>query len=117
MWLTINRGRMDQRITLQQRVKSRSAAGEQTYTWANLATDPEVWAEANPTRGREFFAAAQQQVEAPMAFRILWRNDVDQTMRVLWRGRPYDIAAAPTDTRGAREELWLNCIGGVLDGR
>jgi SPP1 family predicted phage head-tail adaptor len=115
--LSIDHGKMDQRITLQQRVKTRSAAGEETYSWANLATNPEVWAEANPVRGREYFAAAQTQADKPMAFRIHWRDDVDANMRVLWRGQPYDIAAAPQDTRGARDELWLHCIGGVLDGR
>lgn len=111
---TIIAGRLDQRITLQRRVPATTPAGEQTYTWSDLAS---VWAEANPTRGREFFAAAQLQCEAPMAFRIRWRADLDRTMRVLWRGQPYDIAAEPVETRGARDELWLHCFGGVRDGR
>jgi SPP1 family predicted phage head-tail adaptor len=115
--LSIDHGKLDQRITLQQRVVNRLPSGEEKYTFANVATNPEVWAEANPVRGREFIAAAQVQADKPMAFRILWRDDIDSTMRVLWRGEPYDIAAEPMDTRGAREELWLHCVGGVRDGR
>jgi SPP1 family predicted phage head-tail adaptor len=115
--LSIDHGKMDQQVTLQSRVSNRLASGEDKYTWANLATNPTVWAEANPVRGQEFVAAAQVQADKPMAFRIRWRSDVDATMRVLWRGEPYDIMAAPMDTRGAREELWLHCVGGVRDGR
>lgn len=113
----LNAGPLDQRITFQQRVPTQTPAGEQTYTWANLASAPEVWAEANPVRGREFVAAAQMQADAPMSFRIRWRADITTAMRVLWRGLPYDIVAEPMDTRGAREELWLHCVGGIRDGR
>jgi SPP1 family predicted phage head-tail adaptor len=115
--MTLHAGPLDQRITLQRRVANVLPSGEDKYTWANLATTPEVWAEVNPKRGREFFAASQMQVEDPVAFRIRWRDDLDATMRVLWRGRAHDIAAAPVDTRGAREELWLYTVAGVRDGR
>lgn len=115
--MALSAARLDQRITLQRRVANRLGSGENKYTWENLPSVPEVWAEANPARGREYFAAAQMQVEDPVAFRIYWRDDIDATMRVLWRGQAHDIAASPVDTRGAREELWLYTVAGVRDGR
>jgi SPP1 family predicted phage head-tail adaptor len=115
--MTRNAGAMDQRITLQYRVANVLPSGENKYTWANLATAPEVWAEANPVRGREFFAAAQMQAENPVAFRINYRSDIDATMRVVWRSQAHDIAAAPVDLRGAKESLWLYTVAGVRDGR
>jgi SPP1 family predicted phage head-tail adaptor len=113
----MNHVRMEERITLQARVNNRLPSGENKYTWANLPTNPEVWAEVNPQRGEQHFAAAQQQVENPLAFRIYWRDDIDATMRVLWRGQACDITAAPVEPYGARKFLWLYTVAGVRDGR
>lgn len=113
----LNLGRLDQRITLQRRVPNQRPSGENKYTWENLPTRPEEWAEANPMKGREYFAAMQMQVEDPVAFRIRYRADLDATMRILWRGQAHDIAASPVDTRGLTEELWLYTVAGVRDGR
>lgn len=110
----ISAGRLDQRITLQQRVDSVNAYGENEPTWADVAT---VWASADTKRGREFFAAAQQQAEGPVMFRIRWRDGVHERMRVLWRGQPHEIAAPPVDAFGAKDSLDLYCVAGIRDGR
>lgn len=107
-------GRLDQRITLQQRVDAVNTLGENAYTWSDVAT---VWASADPKRGREFFAAAQQQAEAPVAFRIRWRSGVTERMRVLWNAQPFEIAAPPVDAYGMKESIDLYCVAGVRDGR
>lgn len=112
--MSLAAGLLDQRITLQQRVDSVNGFGENVPTWSDVAT---VWASADPKRGREFFAAAQQQAESPVMFRIRWRDDVHERMRVLWRGRPMEIAAPPVEPYGGREALELYCVAGVRDGR
>jgi SPP1 family predicted phage head-tail adaptor len=112
--MSINAGRMDQRITLQQRVDNVNEFGENQPTWADVAT---VWASADPKRGREYFAAAQQQAEGPCMFRIRWRADVHERMRVVWNAEPFEIAAPPVNAYGMKESLDLFCVAGVRDGR
>lgn len=111
----ISAGRLDQRVELQARgATTQNAVGENTAAWATYAT---VWAHAEPLRGREFFAAGQQQQAVDVRFRIRWRNDVLGTHRLLWRGVPYDIVGAPIDAGGKQVYLELMAVTGVRDGR
>lgn len=107
-------GQLDQRITLQRRVSNVDGAGQDVYTWTPLA---EVWARAQPLRGKEYFAASQTQATVDVRFVIRWRDDIDETMRVLWRGEPHAIVSPPIDPEGHRESLELMCVKGVGDGR
>lgn len=100
------------RVTLQSRSVTQDALGQEAASWADVVT---VWAQAQPLRGREFFAAGQTQSEVTTRFLIRWRSDVVPTMRVIWRGEPYDIDAA-IDVDGARQVLELMCRAGVRDG-
>ena len=60
-------GKLDQRITLQAKSVTRDAMGGEVITWADQAT---VWAQADPLRGREYFAAKQEQSEITIRFKI-----------------------------------------------
>lgn len=110
----LNAGRLDQRITLQVRVDAVNQFGENVPTWSTFA---EVWAAADPKRGREYFAAAQIQAEGPVAFRIRWLAGVHERMRVLWLGQPYEVASLPVNAFGMKESLDLYCVAGPRDGR
>jgi SPP1 family predicted phage head-tail adaptor len=112
--MSVNAGRLDQRITLQEPVQTRQPSGEVIKSWADVAT---VWASADPKRGAEYFAALQMQAEGPVMFRIRWRSGVLSTWRVVWRGANYDIASPPVDAYGMKESLDLYCVTGVRDGR
>lgn len=112
--MTINAGQFDQRITIQQRSASVDALGQESTSWSTLAT---VWAKARPTRGRDLFAAGQQQATIDVLFCIRYRVDVDPaTCRVLWNSVPYDIVGQPANVNGAGVELELHCTAGVRDG-
>lgn len=102
---------MNQRVTLQRRATGVDALGQPASTWEDIAT---VWAQAEPLRGREFFAAGQTQQEAQVRFRIRWRADVVPAMRVLWRGEPHEIGAA-INVDGARAVLELMASAGVKE--
>jgi SPP1 family predicted phage head-tail adaptor len=111
----VNAGDLNQRIRIEQRVKSDNTKGEIAKgVWATLA---DVWANARPLRGREFFAAAQMQAELTTKFTIRYRTDVDETMRVIWKGEPYEIAAPPIEVGGGHEWIELMCKKGIGDGR
>lgn len=105
---------LTEQIVLQVRAAGLDAHGQESTTWADLAT---VWAKAEPLRGRDFFAAAQTQLSVSVRFVVMYRSDLVGTMRVLWRGKPYDIQGDPIDVDGRRHSMELMCQSGVRDGR
>ena len=108
----LNAGQLDQRITLQSKVAGVDSLGQDSTTWADVAT---VWAQAQPIRGREFFAAGQTQSEVSVRFRIRYRSDVTEQMRVLWRSVAHDIEAV-IQTNGDKTGIELMCLSGTKDG-
>lgn len=110
---TVAAGRLEQRVTLQQRVAGVNALGQASTSWANMV---EVWAAVEPLRGREFFAAGQTQSEVTTRITIRYRQGVTSAMRVVWRGQPYDIREV-IEPNGQRQTLELMCLQGVGDGR
>lgn len=107
-------GDLRERVTIQQRAVTLDAIGENTAGWTDLAT---VWANAEPLRGREYFAAGQQQQLVDVRFRMRYRSDVTGAMRVVWRGLPHDIVGPPINVEGRREFLELMTVQGQRDGR
>lgn len=113
----INAGRLTERITLQLRATGVDALGQESTTWADMAT---VWASATTKRGREYFAAGAVQADAVTVFRIRYRADVlhsSGALRVVWGGRPYDITEPPQDVDGQHIAMDLVCSTGARDGR
>lgn len=107
-------GDLRERVSIEQRAESLDGIGENQGAWSTLAT---VWANAEPLRGREYFAAGQQQQTVDVRFRIRYRADVTGLMRVVWRGVPHDIVGPPINVEGRREYLELMTVQGQRDGR
>lgn len=90
-------GRMDRRITFQTFTEAADGAGEPVKTWANLGSNPTVWAEVTPLaltnlgRGQEIFDADQILGQADARFRIRYRSDITVEMRVVYASENYDI--------------------------
>ena len=105
-------GRLNQTVTLQSRTTVQDAAGHDTITWTDIAT---VRAEVRALSAREFFAAAQTQMEQTIKVRIRYRSDVDMTCRLVWQGRNHDITGVIPI--GRNDVLELLCLQGVKDGR
>ena len=105
-------GKLDQRVTLQRRVFTQDAAGQEVIVWTDVATR---WAQVQALRGREFFAAAQVQQEQSVKVRLRYLAGIDSTMRLVWQGRNHDITGViPV---GRNEMLEIMCLQGVKDGR
>ncbi len=110
----IDAGKKNQRITVQRRSgEAQNDLGEQTDPFADLAS---MWAQAEPLRGREFFAVGQMQRSVDVRFRVDFREDLLETDRILWRGVPHEIVSI-IDVDGARHELEIMAQSGVRDGR
>lgn len=98
-------GELCHRLTLQAPAPGAvDARGHGPDSFVDVAT---VWGDAQPIRGREFFAAGQQQAAVEVRFRIRYRGDVLASWRVLWRGQAYELRSPPIDTLGQRKQLEL----------
>jgi SPP1 family predicted phage head-tail adaptor len=107
-------GRLDQRVTVENKTVARNSIGEETETWAALAT---VWASYRPVRADERIAGAQLQAEFDAVFRIRSLPGVTAESRVTWRGQRFDLVGQPVLVAGRERLLDLYCTSGVRDGR
>jgi len=113
--------RYRQRVTFQMQVEEQdSETGALTRTWETVELDSEtplsdVPAEVLTGPGREFNAADAKQAETSARINLRWFPDLDQSWRVVWDGRNYDILSWETDLTG-RRELRLRVKHGVTDG-
>lgn len=104
---------LDQRITLQRQLPGQDGLGEVNGAWVDVQ---DVFAQAQPLRGRELFNAAQMQASVDVRFVVRWRDDIDATWRVLWRGVAHEITAPPIDVDGQQQWLELMCTAGIRNG-
>lgn len=62
--------------------------GNQNSDW--IETD-HLWARVSNIYGREYFAAAAVQLEKMLVFTTRYREGLDESMRIRFQGRDYDI--------------------------
>lgn len=107
-------GRLSRRVMIQQRVESRTPAGNVVWTWQDFCP---AWAEIAGIAGREGQTNAQVQATITHAITIRYVPGVVAKMRVVEIGCPdvaYDIEAPLANAR--RTELRLLCITRDADG-
>lgn len=100
----IRAGQLRQRITLQKPETTVSGYGERSVTWTDVDT---VWADFVPLSVREFIASSQTQSQLSARVVIRFRDDVDASMRLVFRGKVYNIAGVLPDPFSGREYLTL----------
>lgn len=107
--------RLRHRITLQRQFNSQdSNTGENHVSWENAYVN--VAAEVLTGPGRESVVSATKTAETDARMNFRWLPDIDQSMRVVWDGKHYDISGIEYD-RTARREIRLTCKQGLTDGR
>lgn len=108
-------GQLDKRVQFQQRGNQANGLGESIAAWVDLGTP--VWAKVEPLSGRDFLAAGAMQQSVDTRFVLRYRAQFeDPSLRLMWRGKPYDIVSAiPVD--GGTEWLEIMAVSGVRDGR
>ncbi len=112
--MTIAAGKLDQRVTFQQKSVTKNAIGEEVVSWIDFAT---VWAEVRPVRGAEFYAANQMQQTLDMRVFVRQRADLTNDMRMIWKAQPYDITGLIPGTGPYHGSLEITVINGVRNGR
>lgn len=87
--------------------------GEMVPGWALVAT---VWASVEPLSAREFIAAQAGQSEVTARVMMRHRDGITPDMRLVHRGKNYDIHGVLPDSKSGRHYLTLPVSEGVNDG-
>lgn len=105
-------GKLNRRVTIEQRASTRSAAGEEVAAWAAVAT---VWACIRPLSGFERNRARIAGAETEVEIYCRYRAGITTDMRVTHGGKRYAIHAV-IDSDMAHRELQLLCTESLADG-
>lgn len=113
--------RLRHRVTFQRQVNVRNpATGLDDTAWENATANGVVLvnvpAEVLTGAGRELIAAGAKQAETKARINLRWFPGLEQTWRILWDDRVFDIAGMATDIT-ARREWRLQCVDGLSDGQ
>jgi SPP1 family predicted phage head-tail adaptor len=94
-------GTLDQRVTFQsESVTTNARGGRDSTGWSDIATAPTVWARVERAQGAEEESADRVQNRYVLTVTIRNRDDLDERMRLNWRGRAYNIRSIePYDHR------------------
>jgi SPP1 family predicted phage head-tail adaptor len=93
-------GKLDQRITFQRRTGASDGAGGTVYSWADLTSNPTVWANVLTARLGEATEEGRMNATALVVFTIRNRQDIDERDRISWGGEMHNIRSVRRD--GAR---------------
>lgn len=86
-------GKLNERITFQAYTETSDGGGGTTKGWANIATNPTIWCEVVAKSGKESVISDRITATMVTIFRIRNRSDLNETMRISWRGSFYNIRA------------------------
>lgn len=78
------------RITIQVLETLTNDNGFEIETWVDFR---DFWAAVTNLHGREYFAAATVQAEKTVKFTIRYTDEIDTSMRILFKGKQYNITS------------------------
>lgn len=81
-------GKMRHKIEIQVYSDIENEVGESTKQWI---TYKKVWAEKKQLRGNNSYNDEKESLEYTYRFKIRYRNDLDESMRIVHKGTIYDI--------------------------
>lgn len=107
-------GELRHRVELQRpEFNQDPVTGEMTPTWLEVA---KLYASIEPLSARDFIAASAAQSKVSARLLIRYRAGVDSTMRIIHRGKIYNIEGVLPDQKSGLDYLTLPCSEGVDDG-
>lgn len=107
-------GQLRQRVLLQRKsYEQDQKSGAMVETWQDVAN---VWASVEPLSVREFIASQAMQAGITARAVIRYRADMEATMRLIHRGKIYNIIGILADKNSGLEYQTLTLSEGVNDG-
>ena len=80
--------KLDRRIIIESFTDARDSYGQPIRTWSTFAT---VWAGVKLNIGKEIFATREKVKERIVDFKIRYRTDLNNEMRVIYNENYYEI--------------------------
>ncbi len=99
-------GKLRHQVTIKKPVETQNTYGEPEVRWQDVAT---VWAQVEPLRGREYFAAKQMVSEVEARITIRYRSDVTAKMKVS-KGTDDYLIETIINVMERNRELQLMCV-------
>ena len=90
----MNPGDFDQRIVIQNVTESVDQFGQRIRSFSTLAA---VWAKVEEKSGTEGEVSYQLTANRRVQFMVRWRNDVNEKMPIVYRGKIYEIESIISD--------------------
>jgi SPP1 family predicted phage head-tail adaptor len=100
MDLNITIADLRDRITFQSPIISKSPGGGQVTAYANVASNPNVWALVVYDHGQTIVSNEAEKAEQRATVTIRYRIDVSDKWQVLIDGNPWKIISPPDHVRG-----------------
>lgn len=104
--MTINAGKLRERITIQQASEAADTAGQLIRTWSNLPLGYRETADIRPVSGGESRRGKQIGADADWLIVLRYRDDITTLMRCTWGDLTLNFTRA-YDPDGRRKELWI----------
>jgi SPP1 family predicted phage head-tail adaptor len=112
--MSLASGKLRHKVTLQKRESTQDpVTGEAVFDWVDAAR---VWASVEPLSAREFVNSKSQQSDISARITIRYRDAINGQMRILHRGKVYDISAPLADPDSGLEYITLPVSSGVSEG-
>ena len=105
-------GKLDQRITFERETATPDGMGGQTVAWANVPTNPTVWANVQAFSGREGMVNDRMTATFATVFTIRNRSDLTEKDRISFGGVKYNIRAIRVEA-ARRQYLKIEAERGV----
>lgn len=106
---TVNAGELRTLVTFQEPSVSKDAGGAQKPAWANVDTNPTVWARWVNAHGQEMLTSEALKARQRATVTVRYRADILATWRLLKSdGTFWQIIAPPDNVRG--ENRWTELL-------
>lgn len=103
----VNPGEMRTRITFQQPTVNKDAGGAQSETWANVTTNPTVWARWVNAHGNESVQSEALKAVQRATVTVRHRTDILTTWQVLKDSEAWRIISID---RARGENRWVELV-------
>lgn len=109
----IESGKLRYLVNIDDLVSEQDSRGNDIETPTRFLTG--IWADIRPGKGREFYAAQQEQSEIQTEIEIRYHAGITARMRVEYNGVNYGIVGRPPDIERRGENMVLYCTAGVRE--
>jgi SPP1 family predicted phage head-tail adaptor len=109
-----NPGELRTKVTLQTPTIVKDAGGAQSETWANFATNPNVYAKIVYAHGAEAVSNEALKTNSRMTLTIRYRSDVNGSHAILLGSERWKFIGTPDDIQNRHE--YLEIIAELVKG-